>query len=332
MDGFKFVDGAVIPVSERIFRDKPNRLMRAFFNAQARGLELHPELLQLIRDQTHLVSPAFRRDPVVHQMFLEILKQRGAVAPILRQMHEARFLGAFIPAFKRITAQVQHEFYHQFTADEHTLMCLERLDDIWKDQSPPLRPYAEMFRQLERPDLLYLALLLHDTGKGDGPDHTESGARIATTVSRQLRLDEPSARRVRFLVRHHLDMVSLSQKRNLGDPQVIQTFAALVGDLENLRALALLTVADSMGTSDKLWTTFKDALLLTLFHRTREHLEGQTGVVEETERAAAGGGGRPRRAARPRTRRDRSALCAVARELFHARGRRRRAGGSRGGP
>ena len=163
-------------------------------------------------------------------------------------------------------------------------MCLERLDDIWKDQSPSLRPYAAMFRQLERPDLLYLALLLHDTGKGDGPDHTESGARIATTVSRQLRLDEPSARRVRFLVRHHLDMVSLSQKRNLGDPQVIRTFAGLVGDLENLRALALLTVADSMGTSDKLWTTFKDALLLTLFHRTREHLEGQTGVVEETER------------------------------------------------
>ena len=90
---------------------------------------------------------------------------------------------------------------------------------------------------------------------------------------------------MQFLVRQHLDMVSLSQKRNLGDPQVIQAFAGLVGDLENFRALTLLTVADSMGTSDKLWTTFKDALLLTLFHRTQEHLEGQAVVVEETERA-----------------------------------------------
>lgn len=284
LDGFKFVDGAVIPASERVFRDKPNRLMRAFFDAQARGLELHPELLQLIREHIKLVTPAFRRDPVVHQMFLEILKQRGAVAPSLRQMHEARFLGAFIPAFKRITAQVQHEFFHQFTADEHTLTCLERLDDIWHERTPVLRPYAEMFRHLERPDLLHLALLLHDTGKGNGPDHSASGARIAATVARQLRLDEAAARRVQFLVRQHLTMVTVSQKRNLGDPHVIQTFAELVGDIENLRALTLLTVADSMGTSDKLWTTFKDALLLTLYHRTREVLEGQAVVVEEAAR------------------------------------------------
>ncbi len=284
VDGFKFVDGAVIPASERIFAEKPNRLMRAFFNAQSRGLQLHPELLQLIRAQVPLVTPAFRRDPVVREMFLAMLKHQGKVAPILRQMHEARFLGAFIPPFRRITARVQHEFYHQYTADEHTLMCLEKLEEIWEDKAPAFHPYAEMFRRLERPEILYLALLLHDTGKEDGPDHTESGARIAATVSRQLQLDDEAARRVQFLVRHHLAMVSISQKRNLGDPLVIRAFADLVQDVENLRALTLLTLADSMGTSDKLWTAFKDALLLTLYHRAQEHLQGQAVVAEELER------------------------------------------------
>jgi [protein-PII] uridylyltransferase len=231
------------------------------------------------------VTPAFRRDPVVQQMFLDILKHRGVVAPILRQMHEARFLGAFLPAFGRITAQVQHEFFHQYTADEHTLMCLEHLDDFGKETTPAFRPYADMFRRLERPELLYLALLLHDTGKGDGPDHTTSGARIAAAVARRLQLDPPAARRIEFLVRHHLDMVSVSQKRNLADPHVIGTFAAVVGDLENLRALTLLTVADSLGTSDKLWTPFKDALLLTLFHRTQEHLQGQAVLAGESGRS-----------------------------------------------
>lgn len=284
VDGFKFVDGAVIPTSERALTEKPSRLLRGFVHAQTRGLQLHPELLQLIREHTRLVTPAFRRDRVVHQMFLDLLKRPGAVAPVLRQMHEARLLGAFLPAFGRITAQVQHEFFHQFTADEHTLVCLERLDDIWREAGPAFRPYADMFRRLERPELLYLALVLHDTGKGDGPDHTTSGARIARTVARQLGLDDAAVRRVEFLVRHHLDMVSVSQKRNLADPHVIQSFAERVGDLENLRALTLLTVADSMGTSDKLWTSFKDALLLTLFHRTQEHLEGEGVVAEEAGR------------------------------------------------
>ena len=285
VDGFKFVDGQVLPVSGGIFRERPSRLMQAFFNAQRRGLRLHPELLQLVRDHVALVTPAFRQEPGVAQMFLELLKARGQVGGCLRQMHEARFLGAYLPAFGRLTAQVQHEFFHQYTVDEHTLVCLEKLDAVWHEQTPALRPYTEMFRHLERPELLYLALLLHDAGKGEGRDHAERGARIAATVCRQLRLDDAGARRVQFLVRQHLAMVSTSQKRNLGDPHVIETFARLVGDLENLRALALLTLADSMGTSDQLWTTFKDALLLTLYQRTREHLEGQGAVVAEAERA-----------------------------------------------
>ena len=284
LDGFKFVDGEVLAASERIFAAQPRRLLRVFLNAQQRGLTLDPDLARLVRDHLHLVDRSFREDPLVHEAFLLILQHPGKVAPILRQMNELGVLGAFLPAWGRLAGLVQHEFYHQFTADEHTLVCLEKLDAIWNLQNDKFAPYTEIFKKLERPHVLYLALLLHDTGKGEGRNHAESGARIAATVARRLRLPEADAARLQFLVRQHLSMVSLSQKRDLDDPHVIETFAARVGNAENLHALTLLTLADSLGTSDKLWSAFKDQLLLMLHQRVDRYLRGETRLAEEAER------------------------------------------------
>lgn len=285
LDGFKFVDGEVLAASERIFEAQPRRLMRVFLNAQQRGLKLDPDLARLVRDHVHLVDRAFREDPVVHEAFLLILQHPGKVAPILRQMNELGVLGAFLPAWNRLAGLVQHEFYHQFTADEHTLVCLEKLDAIWNLQNEKLTPYTEIFKKIQRPQVLYLALLLHDTGKGEGRNHAESGARIAATVARRLRLPEADADRLQFLVRHHLSMVSISQKRDLDDPHVIASFAERVANAENLHALTLLTLADSLGTSDKLWSAFKDQLLLMLHERVDRHLRGEIRLAEEADRA-----------------------------------------------
>ena len=284
LDGFKFVDGAVLAASDRVFRDHPRRLLRAFFLAQRRGLRLDPELSQMIRNHTDLVTQSFRQDPQVQEAFLELFKQPGRVGPTLRSMHETGLLGALLPPFGRLTGKVQHEFFHQFTADEHTLVCLEKLDDIWNERAPALAPYAAIFRRLERPEILYFALLLHDAGKGEGRNHAESGARIAATVARRLRLDAVAAARIEFLVRQHLAMVTLSQKRDLDDPHVIQQFAELVREPANLHALTLLTLADSLGTSDKLWNAFKDQLLLMLHQRTEQHLQGTTRPAEAAAR------------------------------------------------
>ena len=125
VDGFKFINGEILATSNRVFRDQPRRLMRVFLYAQQRGLRLHADLAQLIRNHLGLVDRAFLSDEHVRDSFLAILDQRGSVAPILRAMHEVDLLGKYLPEFGKLTCLVQHEFYHQYTADEHTLMCLE---------------------------------------------------------------------------------------------------------------------------------------------------------------------------------------------------------------
>jgi [protein-PII] uridylyltransferase len=286
VDGFLFVDGEIRAANSRIFRDSPRRLMRVFLHAQQRGLQLHPDLARLIRNQLSLVDREFLNDEHVRETFLTILERRGEVAHVLRTMHEVNFLGKYLPEFGKLTCLVQHEFYHQYAADEHTLVCLEQLDKIWEAKDPPFKSYAPVFQSLERPGLLYLALLLHDVGKADTHEkggHARAGASLTTRVTRRLQLDAGAEEIVQFLVEHHLLMAILSQRRDLDDPTVIRQFARQVGTPERLNLLALLTFADAQGTSDKLWTGFKDALLWQLYSRALELLTGGT----EFRRASA---------------------------------------------
>lgn len=298
VDGLNFIDDEIRPVSSTIFRDSPKRLMRVFRHAQQRGLKLHPDLAQLIRNQLSLVDNAFLRDPHVRETFLEILDQRGNVAPTLRLMHEVGFLGKFLPEFGRLTCLVQHEFYHQYTADEHTLFCIEKLDQVWNAQTPPFSNYTEMFRGLETPFLLYLALLLHDSGKAFRTGHHEEiGGKAALSVSRRLGLDGVKTHALRLIIEMHLVMAQISQRRDLDDPTVIDNFARRIQSIDNLVLLTLHTFADSMGTSDQLWNGFKDAVLWRLYQKTRRVLSGGTEfllaearqrelLVEEVQRIA----------------------------------------------
>jgi [protein-PII] uridylyltransferase len=285
VDGFKVVEGEIHAASNRVFRDQPRRLMRVFLHAQQRGLKLHPDLAQLIRNQLSLVDRGFLRDRHVHETFLEILSQRGNVAPTLRWMHEVGLLGKYLPEFGKLTCLVQHEFYHQYTADEHTLVCLEKLDAIWEAQNPPLSNYTAIFQAVERPVVLYLALLLHDAGKAHRTGrHSEIGGQLALTVAKRLSLDGATTHTLRLVIEHHLTMTQISQRRDLDDPAVVRSFAAQVQSAENLRLLTLHTIADSLGTSDKLWSGFKDSLLLLLYHKTLEQVTGGTSFIRAEER------------------------------------------------
>ncbi|MEO7299194.1 MAG: [protein-PII] uridylyltransferase [Verrucomicrobiota bacterium] len=277
IDGFKILNGEIHPLTPNVFRDRPKRLMRVFLYAQQRRLKIHPDLAQLIRNQLHLVNNEFRRDTHVRESFLEILDQRGSVAPILRSMHEVGFLGKFLPEFGHLTCLVQHEFYHQYTADEHTLFCIEKLDRVWNAKVSPYETYSEIFQNVERPFVLYLALLLHDSGKAArSGKHEVLGSQLAQRVAIRLGLDGATTHSLSLLIEHHLTMAQISQRRDLDDPSVIQNFARQIQSTENLIMLTLHTFADSMGTSDQLWNGFKDTLLWSLFQKTREQLSGGT--------------------------------------------------------
>jgi len=288
VDGFLFVDGEIRAASNRIFSDSPRRLMRVFLHAQQRQLTLHPDLAQLIRSQLSLVDREFLNDEHVRETFLTILERRGEVAHILRTMHEVNFLGKYFPEFGKLTCLVQHEFYHQYAADEHTLVCLEQLDKIWEAKEPPFNAYTPIFLGLERPGLLYLALLLHDVGKAakhEQGKHAEVGAALAMRAAKRLQLEANAADTVQFLVENHLLLASTSQRRDLDDVTVIRNFARQAGTPERLNLLALLTFADSQGTSDKLWSGFKDALLWQLHSRAMTLLTGGTEFRRASENA-----------------------------------------------
>jgi [protein-PII] uridylyltransferase len=285
VDGFKFIDGEIHAASNRVFRDQPRRLMRVFLYAQQRGLRLHPDLAQLIRNELGLVDRAFLSDEHVRESFLAILNQRGSVAPILRAMHEVDLLGKYLPEFGKLTCLVQHEFYHQYTADEHTLMCIEQLDRIWEAKEPPYSTYTPLFQKLERPFILYLALLLHDVGKADGHGHhTEVSCELALRAAKRLRLDTAATQTLLLVIEHHLLMASVSQRRDLDDPAVIRQFAKQVQTPETLALLTLHTFVDSQATSDKLWNGFKDLLLGALHHKALQLMTGGPEFVRAGEK------------------------------------------------
>ncbi len=285
IDGFKFVGDQIQIVSGRVFKDQPRRLMRVFLHAQQRGLKLHPDLAQLIRKELPLVDRSFLYDEHVRETFLEIMNQRGNVAPVLRAMHEVGLLGKYIPEFGKLTCLVQHEFYHQYTADEHTLQCLAQLDKVWESQEPVYNNYADIFREIDRPFILYLALLLHDAGKAlHTGDHADVGSKIALRVAKRLELDGATTHSLRILVEQHLTMAMISQRRDLEDQSVIKHFVGIVQTPDNLRMLALHTYVDSMATSDKLWNGFKDLLLWSLYQKAMQVLQGGTDFIRAEEK------------------------------------------------
>lgn len=294
-DGFYAEEGLMYPDSREIFKEDPHRMMRLFQHAQQRRLSLSRELQYLVRRRLHLVDRTFNYARANRETFNAILSRKGEVGRILRMMHEVDFLGRYIPEFGRLTALVQHEFFHRYTADEHTLVCIEKLDRLIDTTEEKLASYRLLFQKLEDPFVLYLALLMHDTGKATGGrHHADDSAIFAQRVAARLQLSSERRRALIFLVDNHITLSSVAQRRNLEDPATITEFAGIVRSKTNLDALMLLTLADGQGTGDENWSDWKEGLVWQLYRSTSHYLADsedyyrQRKIERETLQASVG--------------------------------------------
>jgi [protein-PII] uridylyltransferase len=204
---------------------------------------------------------------------MSLMEEAGKVHPALAEMHELGILGRFVPEFDKLTCLVQHEYYHRYTADIHTLNAIRELDNVFAAPDPATERYREALHATTRPTLLYLILLLHDIGKGQGiRGHDTVGAALAGPILERLQVDPALRDIVTYVIQNHLAMARFWQKHDLDDPQSSAAFAEITGDPDRLRYLYVHTYCDARGTSAGLWNGYKDTLHRRLFESTLDRL------------------------------------------------------------
>ncbi len=268
------------------FDKKPLAIFSALALGQAARVPFDFRLREILTQSLRAIGPASRASVEVSNAFFGLLRRRGRAGYVLRSMHELGLLARLIPEFSRISLLVQHDLYHHFTVDEHTLRAVEALDELHTSENKHRAHLRAVFEQLENPALLYLALLLHDIGKGQGRGHIARGAQLAERVCRRFGLKEEDARKVVLLVKQHVTMAHLAQRRDLNESRLISDFAGQVESLEVLNMLLLLTYADLNAVGPGVWTDWKATLLWDLYRRARKILTGEDAVVDDLSELA----------------------------------------------
>ena len=290
--GFEVRDGALHLKAGTTLRSA-SAVIEAFEVAQAEGVPLSRELRALLRDRAALLAGPSRPSRDAGAALLRLLSPRGRVAPTLRAMHETGVLARIVPEWARVTFLVQHDFFHKYTVDEHTLRAIEALDELAAGQDPDNAPLARLFDEIQDARPLYLGMLLHDIAKGRGGGHVHKGVVLARRILARLRIDEEIAEKAVFLVGGHLELSQTAQQRDLTEPALIESFAERMGTLERLDLLMLLTYADHRGVGPGIWNAWKGSLLFDLYGRTRRRLlamrdtEDQDPATRERDRAVA---------------------------------------------
>lgn len=273
-DGFVARSGFIHPETPEIFRDDSTRLMRMFQHCQLRDLRLSPEMRRLVAAHWDDIDRPFRYSKANRETFEAILERKGQAAAALRQMHRIGFLGRYIPEFGALDCLVQHEFFHRYTADEHTLRVADINDALLDNEHQSVAIYRRLLVALQDPYAFYLAILLHDSGRAENVrEHTDGSAILASRLCNRLQIRGARRSFVTFLVDNHLVFWRTATTRNLDDPEVIAEFAAIVKTRVNLDALFLFSYADSNATSTESWNSWKESLMIQLHTATTRFLE-----------------------------------------------------------
>ncbi len=272
---FQSRSGFLEVTHDKVFEHRPTALLELFLIMQENsGLKgVRASTIRLVRNHRHLINDKFREDIRAQSLFMEILRQPRGITRELRRMNIYGILAAYIPAFKLIVGRMQYDLFHVYTVDEHTLMVLRNLRRLTVPEYSDEHPFcSQLIQLLPKTELIYLAALFHDIAKGRGGDHSVLGAEDALAFCRDHHLSEYDSNLVSWLVRHHLLMSMTAQRKDITDPEVVQEFAAIVGDSTRLTYLYLLTVADSRATNPQSWNSWKDSLLRDLYVATRRAL------------------------------------------------------------
>jgi len=276
IEGFIAENGWLRVAKDTAFADDPVNFIRLFRVAQNQDLDVHPESLRLITSNLTRIDDALRNNDEANRLFLEILTDKDDPATSLKRLNEAGVFGRFVPDFGRVVAQMQYDMYHVYTVDEHTIRAIDLLHRIEAGALEEDHPLStEIIHKIQSRRALYAAVFLHDIAKGRGGSHSEKGADVAMVLGPRLGLSEEETETVAWLVRHHLDMSNIAQKRDIDDPKTIADFAEAVQSPERLKLLLVLTVADMRATGPHVWNAWKAALLRDLYSRTEEMMQGE---------------------------------------------------------
>lgn len=279
-----------------IFRRYPSALLEVYLllqqHAELKGIRA--STIRMIREHRHLIDDEYREDIRNRTLFMEILRQPRGVTHELKRMNRHGVLAAYWPSFAEIAGRMQYDLFHIYTVDEHTLIVLSNLRRMLSDENWRKFPLCnKLIREVAKLEVLYLAALFHDIAKGRGGDHSHLGADEAKEFCLAHDLSEYDAELVSWLVRNHLVMSMTAQRQDISDPDVINSFARKIGNIQRLNHLYVLTIADIRGTNPSLWNSWRHTLLLELYHAThralRRGLENplqQREIVHQIRRAA----------------------------------------------
>ncbi|MFN0185896.1 MAG: [protein-PII] uridylyltransferase [Aquabacterium sp.] len=275
----RFLDrGGLIEVArDDLYLTQPQAILETFELFQTTpGLKgFSARTLRALYNARQRMDSSFRRDPVNRGRFMAILQRDAGQTHVLRLLNQTSVLGRYLWVFRRIVGRMQHDLFHVYTVDQHILMVLRNVRRFFIPEHAHEYPFcSQLAGQWDKPWVLYVAALFHDIAKGRGGDHSDLGATEVRRFCRDHGVAREDAQLIEFLVREHLTMSRVAQKEDLADVDVIQRFAARVGDPRHLTALYLLTVADIRGTSPKVWNAWKGKLLEDLFRITMRALGG----------------------------------------------------------
>ncbi len=271
--GFNITGGWLKTKTGAIFRDDPVNLLRVFSCAHQLKIDLHPSSLRQVTRHLNLINQELRDNPEANRLFLDMLTDDQHPEKLLSRMSEAGVLGRFVPDFGRVIGLMQHDMYHVYTVDEHTIRAIGLLNGIETGRFREDHPLASKeISAVRMRRALYSALFMHDLGKGRGGDHSQIGATIVENIGPRLGLNGAETETASWLVRHHLLMSHTAFRRDINDPQTIGDFARTVESMERLRLLLILTVADIRAVGPGVWNAWKATLLRQLYQAVADHL------------------------------------------------------------